>query len=133
MSRPVLLAKSDGTGLRKHTDEVVEAARRIHAILPSAPDLVRAAFYHDLGKAAKFFQTKMNGGQPENWYRHELLSLLIACSVSEENALTDFELAAIATHHKNLRSREYDGSPGLLAWTETHDAAGSLQRLAQSE
>ena len=46
----MLLAKSDGTGLREHTDQVAEAARRLYTILPAAPDLERAAFYHDLGK-----------------------------------------------------------------------------------
>lgn len=129
----VLLAKSDGTGLRDHTDQVVKAAERIYRILPSAPNLKRAAFYHDLGKAAKFFQTKMYGGRPENWYRHELFSLLIACSVSEQDALTDLELAAIVTHHKNLNRLERDGSPGLLAWAENDDAVALLRNLAESE
>jgi CRISPR-associated endonuclease/helicase Cas3 len=132
MNGPVLLAKSDGTGLKEHTEEVVRAAKRIHAIL-EAPDLARAAFYHDVGKGTKFFQTKMRGNQPENWYRHELFSLLIACSVSEHDGLTDFELAAIATHHKNLSYQERDGSPGLLSWTETQDAADLLAALAQRE
>jgi CRISPR-associated endonuclease/helicase Cas3 len=133
MSRPLLLAKSDGTGLKEHTDHVVEAARRIHTLLSAAPDLTKAALYHDMGKAAKFFQTKMQGMQPENWYRHELLSLLIACSVSGPDSLTDCELAAIATHHKNLNIREHDGSPGLLSWTETENAVSSLKALAQHE
>jgi CRISPR-associated endonuclease/helicase Cas3 len=132
MNRPVLLAKSDGTTLIDHTGQVVKTAEWIHRVLLSAPNLVRAAFYHDFGKAAKFFQTRMNGGRPENWYRHELFSLLIVCSVSGRDALTDLELAAIITHHKNLNRLERNGSPGLLAWAE-NGAVALLRDLAQSE
>jgi CRISPR-associated endonuclease/helicase Cas3 len=123
----VLLAKSDGTTLERHTKDVVMSALALCRCLQAAPDATRMAFYHDFGKMAVFFQERMAGLHPENWYRHELLSLLLVLSLEEEQALSWAELAAIATHHKNLRAVEWDGSPGLCAWMEQ----GAITQLRQ--
>jgi CRISPR-associated endonuclease/helicase Cas3 len=119
-----LRAKLDGTTLRKHTEEVEKVALRLYRVSSSAPDVRRAALYHDLGKASLFFQQKMHGKKPENWYRHELLSLLLACSLPVDYALQDPELASIATHHRNLDHSD------LADWRE-EGAEDKLRTLAK--
>lgn len=112
-----LLAKSDGTTLEQHTRDVENAARVLAGILPSAPDLSRAAWLHDLGKSALFFQAKMNGDTPPQWYRHELFSFLWAVSLKDEVRLSNEELAAILSHHRQLWVTEKNLHKGeIAAW-----------------
>lgn len=131
MSSKVILAKSDGTTLEDHTAAVVKAAVALCEILPGAPDTSKAALFHDIGKIAVFFQERMNGVIPENWYRHELFSLLVAIS-SKNNDLSEFALAAIVTHHKNLNYQDRNGAPGLLSWMDDQNGE-SLFELAKTQ
>ena len=96
-----LLAKSSGMTLEQHTREVCDAARMLHRLLPSAPKLERAAWLHDLGKGALFFQNAIRGEQ-HNGMRHELFSYLWAASLRDENQFSDAELAAVLSHHRQL-------------------------------
>lgn len=96
-----LLAKSDGETLEDHTRSVAASARHLYEILPTAPDLSRAAWWHDLGKGARFFQSAINGAVHDG-QRHELFSFLWASNLQNATALTLLELAAILTHHRTL-------------------------------
>jgi CRISPR-associated endonuclease/helicase Cas3 len=126
-----ILAKSDGTTLKVHTDAVITAATTLRETLTHSPDVRQSALFHDIGKIALFFQSGMNGKWPDNWYRHELFSLLIAISV-EDSSLSDCELAAIITHHKNLKYQERNGFPGLLSWLDDEDGQ-LLSELARAQ
>ena len=97
----ILLAKSTCETLEEHTRRVKFAAEHLHSILPSAPDLSRAAWWHDLGKGAWFFQNAMDG-LPHDGQRHELFSFLWVSNLPKEESLTLPELAAILTHHRTL-------------------------------
>lgn len=132
MNMKELLAKSDGTTLRQHTNSVVQAAKKLSQVLTAAPDASRSAFYHDFGKAAQYFQEKMYGGRPPEWYRHELFSFVIAVSLEGDSVLPEPELAAILTHHKNLNRIERDGTPGLLAWSD-NNASQALRELVRNQ
>lgn len=132
MNKIELLAKSDGTTLQQHSEDVVYAAKKISSLLNHRLDLSRAALYHDFGKASIYFQTKMHGKQPSEWYRHELVSFVIAVSINLPKKINEFELAAILTHHKNLNKIEKDGTPGLLAWINDTNSE-SLRHLLQKE
>lgn len=117
-----LKAKLDGTTLRGHTADVEKAALAVYDVVFAAPDVRRAAYYHDIGKASLFFQQKMHGEKPECWYRHELLSLLLAYSLPANHSLTEAELASIISHHRNLNH------PDLSDWMEdgTEDKLNDL-------
>jgi CRISPR-associated endonuclease/helicase Cas3 len=97
----ILLAKSTGETLEEHTRRVMFAAGQLHRILASSPNLSRAAWWHDLGKGALFFQDFMDG-LPHDGQRHELFSFLWASNLNNADALSVLELAAILTHHKTL-------------------------------
>ena len=94
-----LLAKSTGETLQEHTDRVVFAARELARILPDAPDTSNAAWWHDLGKGARFFQTAIYGGHHDG-QRHELFSFLWVSNLKQPLSL--YELGAILTHHRAL-------------------------------
>lgn len=132
MNSKELLAKSDGTTLKDHTNAVVRAANALSKVIVAAPDASRSSFFHDLGKTAKYFQAKMQGVNPPEWYRHELFSFFIAVSIDATDELSEVELAAILTHHKNLNRIEHDGTPGLLAWTD-NSAIDTFKQIAQDQ
>jgi CRISPR-associated endonuclease/helicase Cas3 len=102
------LAKSDGTTLLNHTKYVCHAAVNLLNSLPLPteekerllPKLLRCAVLHDIGKAHRDFQKKLNGEEKNKVsIRHELISTWLS-----EN-FTDIEvdeLFAIATHHKGV-------------------------------
>lgn len=121
-----LIAKSDGTTLVRHTDDVQKAVAGLRRALAATPDLSRAAYFHDLGKAARFFQDAMRGRRTGDWYRHEILSFLIAASVDDPEPLSRLELAAIASHHRNL------DAAAISPWTESA-AATDLRALGADQ
>ncbi len=100
-TRRQILAKSSGMTLEQHTRDVCDAARMLFRLLPSAPNLARAAWLHDLGKGALFFQKAIRG-EKHNGMRHELFSYLWAASLRSENQFSDAELAAVLSHHRQL-------------------------------
>ncbi len=114
ISLRALLAKSDGMTLERHTRDVCNAAARLYRLLPCAPDLTRAAWLHDLGKSALFFQKAIRG-EPHNGMRHELFSYVWAVSLSEANQLNDAELAAILSHHRQLWVTQQHLNKGEIA------------------
>jgi len=109
-----LLAKSDGMTLEKHTRDVQNAASVLFQILPSAPNLTRAAWLHDLGKGAHFFQKAIRGGK-HNGMRHELFSFLWAVSLKDAAQMSDEELAAILSHHRQLCVSQKNIGKGQIA------------------
>lgn len=123
MSKPVL-AKTNGITLREHTQHVIdEAVRHLDAFPfleekyeaqtgePLRPQVVRAAMYHDQGKAATPWQdacwADRNDPSGRNLMkvgmRHEIASL--AWVDSKGIQLTFTERAAIAAHHRKLSYR----------------------------
>lgn len=124
MSKPVL-AKTNGITLRQHTQHVIDEAVRHLDAFPFLeekykeqtgeelrPQVVRAAMYHDQGKAAKPWQDACwadRGNQSGRnlmkvGMRHEIASLAWIDSKGIE--LTFPERAAIAAHHSKLSYRQ---------------------------
>ncbi len=132
-----LLAKSDGMTLEKHTRDVENAARMLFHLLPSAPDLTHAAWLHDLGKAALFFQKAIRG-ENHNGMRHELFSFIWAASLKNDAKMSDAELAAILSHHRQLWVTEKNISKGQIAdWCSPSDEIAeiiaNLKQLIQDQ
>lgn len=138
MSKPIL-AKTNGITLREHTQHVIdEAVRHLDAFPflekkyeaqtgePLRPQVVRAAMYHDQGKAATPWQdacwADRNDPSGRNLMkvgmRHEIASL--AWVDSKRIQLTFTERAAIAAHHRKLSYRHKH------RWME--DKGGSFQK-----
>lgn len=104
--------------LVQHSSEVADLANRL-ARAVELPDktrdvLVRAARYHDAGKAHVVFQTTMAGGAGGPWakskvnrrherpgFRHELVSALMALETGESDLLAYL----VAAHHGKVRLR----------------------------
>lgn len=99
-------AKSDGQSLWEHTLAVMRYAvslcddRRLRGVL------VRAAWYHDLGKLAQGFQ-RMIRGEGQWHFRHEVLSALAYLAEHQPlGPLEQLALYAILTHHRDLDDGE---------------------------
>jgi len=107
-----ILAKSDGTTLLKHTNDVLRVFKSIKESYPNIPEVCNvdnfweilfvSLFLHDVGKTASGFQKSLIEGGA--WgYRHEILS---ASCVSLLEGYDKFEKTAIALsiigHHKSL-------------------------------
>ena len=106
---PPLKAKSAGTrqSLLEHTDDVVNATRRLRAFWPDLPaELEVAAQFHDMGKAARGFQKMLEGG--ERWdFRHEVLSAAIFADCFDlQDPKWRRAYLSLLTHHKNLGGRD---------------------------
>lgn len=136
-------AKSNGQSLLDHTREVSEAslemARLLHAPLDDlkmgelAATLRVAAFFHDLGKAAKGFQKALrpnaDGTKRPSWgYRHEALStaMLLWCLPPDWNEpMRAPLLAAVLTHHKTLDEEKLAGALGTgLSYNDFQTTGG---------
>lgn len=110
------LAKSDGTTLRQHTIDVVNAAKELFHKLPFNEEekaywrvkITRAAILHDLGKIHPDFQNNLKENSEKRIpIRHEIISLWLI-----ENLLSGIpqeEKFAVATHHKGIISNEQKG------------------------
>ncbi len=101
-------AKSSGLTLKEHTDDVLNAGRKLVETLSITgierkawiDKMERVAVLHDLGKVHKVFQDSLFGTNKLP-IRHEIFSLWFCENFLE---LTDDELFAIATHHKGIRT-----------------------------
>ncbi|NTV62004.1 MAG: CRISPR-associated helicase Cas3' [Oscillochloris sp.] len=101
-----------GESLADHTWDVLVKLAELRQLRPALPDVVGvprlwhclfwACLLHDFGKAAKGFQSRLQGG-PRWSHRHEVLSLAfldwIAPGLSSEEQT--WVLAAIASHHRD--------------------------------
>ena len=98
------LAKTDPSQtLAEHACEVWGAAKAMlnalqHALPPEVAEMLKQAVYvHDVGKAAKGFQSMLRTGG--KWkHRHELLSGAVALALG----LPDEVVLAVLTHHVSL-------------------------------
>ncbi|RMF90409.1 MAG: CRISPR-associated endonuclease Cas3'', partial [Nitrospinota bacterium] len=91
----VLARLADLIHLRPHLPQALHVPRLWHI-------LFWAAFLHDLGKAAKGFQTQLRGKQ--QWsHRHEVLSLVFVDWIVDgfSPAEQPWLIAAIVSHHKD--------------------------------
>jgi CRISPR-associated endonuclease/helicase Cas3 len=101
-------AKSTGLTLKGHTDDVLNAGRKLVETLSLTENerriwidkIERLAVLHDLGKVHKIFQNSLFG-KNELPIRHEIFSFWFCENFLE---LADDELFAIATHHKGVRT-----------------------------
>ena len=102
---PPLKAKSAGSRqtLRQHTDDVVNATKRLREFWPDLPvELETAALFHDMGKAASGLSNHAEGGERWN-FRHEVLSAAIfAACFDLDDPKWKRAYLALLTHHKNL-------------------------------
>ena len=100
-------AKSDGTSLLAHTENVVAGAQNLLSCLPVsedekayfAPRLLFSAIFHDIGKIHPFFQAVLKGDEKHDGFRHEVISAWIVEQFIEHEFI---ELFAIATHHRGV-------------------------------
>ncbi len=104
-----LLAKSGKPAiyLDEHTEDVENALRQICRIWPELPKLLlKAARFHDFGKAADGFQDMLFDNVPWS-YRHEVLSaaIFLQCFVLDEADIYRVYLALLS-HHKNFLDRD---------------------------
>ena len=77
-------AKSDGETLEEHTCACLDVFSSLRECYPDIDrkteypafyeTIFNALFFHDFGKAASGFQSRLNGGKPWH-YRHEILSI----------------------------------------------------------
>lgn len=101
------LAKSDGTTLIAHTEDVLTGARNLLDCLPLSvnerafyePRLIFCAIFHDLGKIHPFFQAILKNEEEHDGIRHEIISAWIVEHFMEAELI---ELFAIATHHRGV-------------------------------
>lgn len=105
-------AKFGGESLADHTWEVLRKLAELKTLRPDLPELVEAprlwhglfwaCLLHDFGKAARGFQSRLQGG-PSWPHRHEVLSLAfldwIAHGLSADEQ--GWVLAAIVSHHRD--------------------------------
>ena len=113
------LAKSSGTTLVEHTNDVVEAAQNLISKLPFDDDerdfwldkIVRCAKLHDIGKIHPWFQENLKAGKPVKPVRHEIMSLWL---IEQFLELPHDECFAIATHHKGIALSGMDSPYGRL-------------------
>ncbi len=101
------LAKSDGTTLIQHTQNVLTGARNLLQRLPMSDDekrffeprLIFCAIFHDIGKIHPFFQAILKNEEKHDGIRHEIISAWILENYLESELIERF---AIATHHRGI-------------------------------
>lgn len=122
--KTALKAKSAGSSqlLREHTDDVIQAVRRLRHLWPDLPpELETAARFHDFGKAASGFQAMLEGG--DAWeFRHEVLSAAIFRDCFDlEDPVWRQAYLALLTHHKNFGGRDvneaFDKCASFSKWS----------------
>jgi CRISPR-associated endonuclease/helicase Cas3 len=117
-----VLAKSGSPQITiaKHTADVEAVAARLIQIWSSIPvEIIVAARFHDLGKAASGFQDMLNGGPRWN-FRHELLSAAIFRGCNDLNEIRHLRaFYAVLTHHKNLGTVDAIAHPFLDGASKT--------------
>lgn len=124
----MILAKPNET-LEAHTRRVVKIARAICAQLQLPDELARrielACWMHDVGKATKSFQQRMQAAQqnradPPSAYPHALASFLIALAIESRQfgqQSPKLATAAVLSHHSPLHPtlfQGYEQSPNFL-------------------
>src|SRR5580693_4024533 len=123
-SDPLSEAKRRDVALELHLADVASEAERITRRLRLSDDLaaavVRAAAWHDLGKAHDAFQARMGNGDgargllaksttplmrnaPRRHFRHELASALAFLSQHDGEPESDLIAYLIAAHHGKVR------------------------------
>ncbi|WP_373812359.1 CRISPR-associated endonuclease Cas3'', partial [Porphyromonas loveana] len=109
-----ILAKSDGTPLWQHLQEVAEVAVLIAQHTGMDVELARkGALLHDIGKTSPLFQIRLKEGStmPSKPFRHEIASLFfLSLLPSEEDRQVVIRM--IAAHHKSIYKDV--GDKGLL-------------------
>ncbi len=99
-----ILAKSDGTPLWQHLQEVAEVAVLIAQHTGMDVELARkGALLHDIGKTSPLFQIRLKEGStmPSKPFRHEIASLFfLSLLPSEEDRQVVIRM--IAAHHKSI-------------------------------
>lgn len=113
-------AKIDGETLEAHTRACLSVFSSLRKCYPDIdrktryPDfyetVFNALFFHDFGKAASGFQSRLNGGK--QWhYRHEILSIPFVDALPAGD--TDIVKLLVLTHHKDLKElARYTADPG---------------------
>lgn len=95
-------AKSDGTTLIQHSQDVVDAGLKLLDVLVIEknywePKIIRASMFHDFGKIHHDFQAKLRPeGKSSVSIRHELISIFCCLNIPLD------EVVSIATHHKGI-------------------------------
>ena len=117
-SDPLSTKRKEFQTLAEHSTDVADRASRLAQTLLPPGDLrelfVRAARYHDAGKAHEVFQRTMDGPAGGPWaksernrrherkgFRHELVSALMALETGEPDLLAYL----VASHHGKVRMR----------------------------
>ena len=121
---PLSFVKQRDVGLEVHLNDVAEAAAKMvkELVLPDGPAaaVIRAAAWHDLGKAHAAFQARLgnadgsrgilaksrsqsdpSGGRP--YFRHELASALAFLQQHDREPQADLVAYLIAAHHGKVR------------------------------
>lgn len=113
-------AKIDGETLEAHTCACLSVFSSLRECYPDInqktgyPDFYKAVFnalfFHDFGKAASGFQSRLNGGK--QWhYRHEILSVPFVDALPAGD--TGLVKLLVLTHHKDLDELiRYTADPG---------------------
>lgn len=99
-----ILAKSDGTPLLQHLQDVAKAAETMAHHLGFPIEIARkGAHLHDIGKASSIFQTRLKekNNHCKGIFRHEIASLffLSLLPLEEERQIVT---QMIAAHHKSI-------------------------------
>lgn len=113
-------AKSDGETLEEHTCACLDVFSSLRECYPDIDrkteypafyeTIFNALFFHDFGKAASGFQSRLNGGKPWH-YRHEILSIPFVDALPAAD--TDLVKLFVLTHHKDLNELiRYAADPG---------------------
>ncbi|GBU08792.1 CRISPR-associated helicase/endonuclease Cas3 [Bacteroidales bacterium] len=106
-------AKSDGTTLIAHTQDVIEAGLGLLEVLIIdkeywGPKIIRSALFHDFGKMHPDFQAKLDPNLGSKLaIRHELISVFYCLNIPFD------EIFAIATHHKGIGRMSEGGNKRL--------------------
>ncbi len=100
-----ILAKSNGTTLRQHLDDVARVAVRIAQNVGLDPELARmGAHLHDIGKASPIFQERLKQKEfspSDSVFRHEIASLFFL-SLIEDLEKRQTVIRMIIAHHKSI-------------------------------
>lgn len=132
-------AKSNGTTLRKHTEDVLQAVRILqeYTNYPRChqhwwPAVKYAAFLHDIGKVDPAFQDKLkyNLTRSAKDVPHNMLSLFLvmpANIIQLQEDTVDAIFSAIAFHHWR------DGYPDLLLGSESEVITERAKEILRNE
>lgn len=113
-----ILAKSDGTSLRQHLEEVAELAVCVARNIGMDESIAyKGAVFHDIGKASDIFQKTLdvNWKKPPGFlFRHEIASLFFLSLLTEEERMPVTEM--VIAHHKSIY--QDTGGKGVLDLVE---------------